>query len=124
MDWGFEVTFEGDHVKLGSYGERSIEYARAMWTEVARVCEENDCYTVLGISRAPNRMPVVDGYEHADLFNELGIDSRYRIAYAELNDENRAVARFVEDVLINRGLPGRVFASEEEARKWLFSDAQ
>lgn len=121
MDWGFTVTFEGDHVLIGSYGDRSIEYARAMWTEVVRVCKEHDCFVILGISRAPQSMPVLDGYDHPDLFKELGIDWRYRIAYAELNDEARKVTRFVDDVLFNRGLPGRVFASEEEAREWLFS---
>lgn len=120
VDRGFTVSFEGDHVRVGSYGDRSIGYARAMWTEVVRACREHDCYVVLGVSRAPQPMPILDGYEHPEIFNELGIDSRYRIAYAELNDEARSAARFVDDVLFNRGLPGRVFASEEEAREWLF----
>lgn len=120
MPENFTVAYEGDHILVGSYGDRSIEYARAVWTETLKVCKEHSCFDILIVSRAPQPMPVLDGYEHSALFKELEIDSRYRIAFAELNDEARKVTRFVEDVLVNRGLPGRVFASEEEAREWLF----
>lgn len=43
-----------------------------------------------------------------------------RIAIAELNDDARDATLFVETVLFNRGLPGKVFCTEEEARRWLF----
>ena len=123
MDQDFVVTFEGDHVKIVSTGQHSIEYARAIWAEIARVCEAHACFDVLGISHTPQPLPIVDGYEHAELFRELGIDSRYRIAWAEPGEHSRKALSFVEDVLVNRGLPGRLFASEEEAREWLSSDA-
>lgn len=123
MDPGFNVTFEGDHIRVESYGERSIDYARALWTEISQLCREHDCYLVLGVSNAPGPMPVMDGYDHANLFRDLGITGKYKIAWAELNDEARKATRFVEDVLFNRGLPGKAFASEDDAREWLFSDA-
>ena len=121
MDPGFNVTFEGDHIRVESYGERSIDYARALWTEISQLCREHDCYLVLGVSNAPGPMPVMDGYDHANLFRDLGITGKYKIAWAELNDEARKATRFVEDVLFNRGLPGKAFASEDEAREWLHS---
>lgn len=122
MSKEFVVTFEGDHVKIVSDGQHSIEYGRAIWTEITRVCKAHDCYDVLGVSHTPQPLPIVDGYEHAELFRELGIDSRYRIAWAEPGDEAKQATRFVEDVLVNRGLPGRVFVSEEKARAWLLND--
>ena len=66
----------------------------------------------------------MDGYDHADLVLELGIGSRYKIAFAELNDEARPATEFVETVLMNRGLPGKLFATEKEAREWLFAEAE
>ena len=124
MGIGFTVSFQGDHVRIDSDAERSIEYATALWTEVAKVCEEHECYFVLAVSNAPGPMPIIDGYDHADLFRKLGIAQRYRIAWAELNDNARSATEFVETVLFNRGLPGKVFGNEEDARQWLFSKSQ
>jgi hypothetical protein len=88
------------------------------------MCTKHDCYFVLGVSNAPGPMPTIDGYDHAELFQELGIDEKYRIAFAELNDDARDATRFVETVMINRGLPGRACCTEEEARQWLFSESE
>ena len=124
MGNGFTVSFEGDHVRIDTDAERNFAYATALWTEIARVCEEHDCYYVLAVSNAPGPMPTMDGYDHADLFLRLGIDQKYRIAWAELNDDARSATKFVETVLANRGLPGKVFTNEEDARQWLFSEDQ
>jgi len=121
---GITVSFKGDHVRADSTAERSLAYGTALWSEVAKICQENDCYSVLAISKAPAPMPILDGYDHAELFRELDIGPRYRIAFAELNDEARVVTKFVETVLMNRGLPGRVFATEKDAREWLFAETE
>ena len=120
MQWDFTVNFEGDHVFVASNDQHSIAYARALWAGIVEACKAHDCYLVLAISRTPEPLPILDGYEHAELFRELGIDSRYRIAWAELGYDARKALSFVEDVLVNRGLPGRLFGSEEDAREWLF----
>jgi hypothetical protein len=124
MTKGFTVTFQGDHIRIDSVAERSFDYARALWTEVVEMCKKHDCYFVLGVSNAPGPMPTTDGYDHAELFQKLEIDEKYRIAFAELNDDARDATRFVETVMINRGLPGRAFCTEEEARQWLFSESE
>jgi hypothetical protein len=121
MDKGFKVEFQGDHIRIDTVAERSIEYATALWTEVAGMCNKHDCFAVLAVSRAPNSMPIENGFDHADLFRDLGITTKYRIAFAELSDDAREATRFVETVLFNRGLPGKVFSTEEDARQWLFS---
>lgn len=122
MDKGFTVTFQGDHVRIDSVAERNIGYSRALWTEVVEMCKKHDCYFVLGVSNAPGPMPIIDGYEHAELFRELEIRGKFTIAFAELSEEAREATLFVETVLFNRGFPGKVFCTEEEARQWLLSE--
>lgn len=62
-------------------------------------------------SALANRMVVL-----ADLTHD------YRIAWVEHNEDAKDIVDFIETVLLNRGLPGRAFDSEEEAREWLLGD--
>lgn len=123
MESRFTVTFQGDHVRIETDAEKNLDYATALWTEVVGVCAEHDCYSVLAVSNAPGPMPILDGYFHAELFRELKIDGKFRIAWAELNEDARHATFFVETVLFNRGLPGKVFATEKEAKQWLLSNS-
>ena len=120
----FSVTFEGDHVKVVSVGDKSMDVARRVWTEVAEVCQQHDCYHVLGLALSETPLSIVDGYSHAELFRELGITARYRIAWVEQDRSAREVIEFTETVLVNRGLPGRLFTTEEQALKWLRDQGQ
>jgi len=116
------ITLEGDHIRVESRGKKSIAWAREFWGAVVDACTENDCYKVLSISESLVVMPIMDGFGHVDLFRELGINTKYRIAWVELNPAAIKTVRFVDAALFNRMLPGRLFKDEEEARKWLFSD--
>ena len=120
MNKTMNITFEGDHIRAESRSEKSIEWARELWTTVVKTCDENDCYKVLGISESLTVMPIMDGFDHVELFRELGINTKYRIAWVELNPDALKTVRFVDAALFNRLLPGRLFKTEEEARKWLF----
>lgn len=118
------ITFEGDHVKAVTQGRKNIDIARLLWTGIATACQEHNCFKVLVLSHAGNPMPLLDGYAHAELFRELGLTAKYRIALVEFDDDIRESAtHFAETVLFNRGLPGRLFAHEEDARKYLFEDS-
>jgi hypothetical protein len=116
------ITFEGDHIRAESRAEKSIAWAREFWSAVVEACVENDCYKVLGISESLTVMPIMDAIEHVELFRELGISTRYRIAWVELNPDAIKTVRFVDAALFSRTLPGRLFKNEEDASKWLFSD--
>ena len=115
----FTVTFEDDHVKVVSDGDKSIDVAREVWTEIAATCRQHECYAVLGVAHSDTPLSIVDGFSHAELFRELGITARYRIAWVEQNPAARDTIEFTETVLANRGLPGRLFATEEQALQWL-----
>lgn len=115
----FKVAFNGRYIEAVSLGQKTLESSRALWAEVVRVCAEHDCYFVLGISYTDDPIRVDHAFDHAELFGELGIDSRYRISWAESNSKAVDSLKFADDVLYNRGLPGRVFGSVEDARNWL-----
>ncbi|MGI9204442.1 MAG: hypothetical protein ACR2Q3_10555 [Woeseiaceae bacterium] len=118
----FEVTFEGDYVRVVSNGEKDLEFATKVWTEAVRVCEANQCYRVFGLASTTTPMEALDAYDHGRLFRDLGLDSRFRVAWVETNPEAVDITSFIETVLFNRGLPGKLFDNESEALDWLKSD--
>ena len=122
MTGTMKITFEGDHIRAESRSEKSIEWSRTFWSAVLEACLENDCYKVLGISESLTIMPIMDGFDHVELFRELGINTKYRIAWVELNPDALKTVRFVDAALFNRLLPGRLLKTEEEAKKWLFGN--
>ena len=123
MKTEIEVTFENDHVKIITSGEHSIDTARKVWSKAVETCVAQNCYKILGISNSTIPVSTIDGYDHADLFRELGINHKYRIAWVEQNSNMVEEYRFVETVLQNRGLPGKLFKDIKEARNWLFNDS-
>ena len=114
-----KVTFEGDHVRVIADGDKDYHFQNRLWQEVTDACEKQQCFNVLGVSHTTTPLEAVEGYDTARIFRELNIDSRYRIAWVETNPESRNMTEFIATVLANRGLPGRLFDTEEEATKWL-----
>jgi len=114
-----EVTFEGDHIRVIADGDKDYHFLYRAWRDVAAACELHDCYNVLGIANTTTPVEALEGFELAALFKEFNIDQRYRIAWVESDDDARDVAKFVETVMANRGLPGLLFETEAEAREWL-----
>ena len=117
------ITIEADYVRIDSEGEKSIEWSREFWPAVVQACEENDCYKVLSLSRSTKVISIMEGFDHVGLFRELGINTKYRIAWVELNVHAIKTVRFVDAALFNRMLPGRVFETEEQAKAWLLGDS-
>ena len=116
------ISFEGDHILVRSDGAKDFEVSTMLWTKVAKSCEEHQCFRVLGVANSTIPLEVMDAYDHARLFESLRIDHRFRIAWVELNPDAIDIIAFVETVLGNRGLPGKVFAEVEEAKDWLLRD--
>jgi len=114
-----EITFEGDHVLVIADGDKDYRYMDRLWRKLAAACEKYDCYNVLGIANTSTPVEAVDGYDLPVLFRELNIGQNYRIAWVELDDDARDTTAFVQTVLANRGLPGLLFDTEADARKWL-----
>ncbi len=124
MDGQFEMVFKDRYLEVTSTGHKHIDFSRRLFTAIRDACQAQDCYRVLGIGESSEPMQISDAYDHADMFNDVGIDGRFRIAWVELNPVAKEPIRFIEDVLFNRSLPGRVFDNVDDARTWLLSDAE
>jgi hypothetical protein len=115
----FVITFNKDHINVISNGDKNYASAVKLWHAIKEECERHNCFHILGIANSEKYFDTMEAYSHAELFSELGINHKYRIAWVELNSEAMETTKFIETVLKNRGLPGRVFSNEEEAKEWL-----
>ena len=113
------ISFEGDHVLVLAEGDKDMEFAEDLWTQVSDLCRTENCFNVLAISRSSRTLEALDAYEYTRLYRRLGIDKRYRIAWVELEPHATDIASFIDTILSDHGFGDRFFQSEEEAREWL-----
>lgn len=122
MNYEISVTFEGDHVLVLSSGEKDYTVVEEIWAKTSRVCETHQCFSVLGIANTSQPIEAVESYEIPAVFRRYNIDRRYRVAWVELNPEGVDVIDLAANILANRDLPGRLFATVDEAREWLLGN--
>lgn len=124
MSYEMSVVFAGDYVEARSVGDKSYQTAVALWNEILNVCDEHHCYKVLGIGASTSKgIPTMDAMQHEQLFKDFAITHKYQIAWVELNKEAIGSMKFLETVLLNRGmLNGMLFATAEEAQNWLLDE--
>ena len=119
MNYEMSVAFKADHVEAVSRGEKSLQTADKLWTEITRLCNEYNCFRVLGIADSIKQMSVMDSIDHQNLFKALNITPKYKIAWVELNEEEFDKLKNLETILVNRGFLGKAFRDIDEARRWL-----
>lgn len=122
MNSTYEVKFDGEFVMVSLRGAENIGVASRLWPDVVQMCERHHCFKVLGIADTTDLLGVADSIDHAELFENLGIDNKFRIAWVERNSHAFEATLFTESVLFNRNLPGRLFSGERDARGWLLDD--
>jgi len=123
MRYEMSVSFTGDYVEAYSIGDKSYQSAVTLWKEILKVCDKHNCYKVLGIGESTTGMPIMDAMHHEKLFRDFAITRKYKIAWVELNKEAVGSIKFLETVLLNRGLlNGMLFSTVEEAQRWLLDD--
>jgi hypothetical protein len=64
------VTFEGDHIRVRSDGEKNCQAVEQIWSKVSRLCEKHRCFALLGIGDRTKAMEVVEGCEYPGVFRE------------------------------------------------------
>lgn len=117
------ITFEGDYVQAIANGEKDFDFATDLFTQIVQVCQDNDCKKVLGLANTSKPLRTMEAYQMAELFRQLGLTHDYQIAWVELNEDSYEAIYFAETVLVNRGLPVRLFKDESQAKKWLLDDS-
>ncbi len=122
MSYQMSVTFMGGYVEAHSKGDKSYQTAVTLWREILRVCAEHECYKVLGIGESTAQMSTMDSMNHAQRFEDFSIIRKYHIAWVELNREAIESTKFLERVLLNRGLlNGKLLHDVAEAKRWLLT---
>jgi hypothetical protein len=116
------VSFEGEYVKIRSDGDKTYEYSEELWQTVGDACRKHDCYCVLGIAETTRPLPVIDGIDLPQIFQQAGITSDYKIAWVELNTDAFEAVQFLETVLVNRYFNVRLFSEIAAAKEWLLGD--
>lgn len=116
------ITFEGDHIKAITNGEKDADSAARLFTSIRDTCVQHDCFDILGLANSTKHLSVGDGYNLAKLFTRLGITVKHRIAWVELNPATHEDLYFFETVLRNRGFRIKVFPTASEAKKWLLPE--
>ena len=118
----YEILFKGDYLEVHSDGEKDLEFAYRLWTDVVAACKKHNCCNVLGIANTTSPVSVVDGYQHADMSEKIGYPAALRVAWVECNPDYFDVIKFVETVLFNRGIAQmKAFRDVDEALEWLVS---
>ena len=120
MDYKHSVACKDTYVEARSDGEKSLQTAMILWEEIVRVCNEHNCFKILGIANSSRGMPVMDSVKHRQLLQDFSITRQYKIAWVELNPEELESVKFLENFLLNRcSVRGKLFRDIEEAKSWL-----
>ncbi len=122
MSYEMKVSFMGDYVEAHSDGEKNYQTAEKLWSEITRLCSDNNCYRVLGVAKSTKQMSVMDSIDHQKLFRALNITPKYKIAWVELNAAEFDKLKALETILLNRGYIGKAFLDVTAAKNWLLSD--
>ena len=120
MTYSFDISHRDDLIDVRVGGVLDDVAIRELWSAIVKACDDHDCYNVLGISDLERPFSTVEAFGHIQVFQDVGVTWRHRIAWVSKDANSEDVLRFTETLLVNRGLVnGAIFNSIEEAEGWL-----
>ena len=119
MGYEMDLTFEGEFLRVTVTAEDDYQTSLKFFTELAQACKEYHCLNILAISNS-TPLETMDAFYHANILKEVGFTFKHRIAWVEMNPKAREMDKFIENVIVNRGvIQMKVFSNESEAKQWL-----
>ena len=119
MSYKLALKQEPSYLHVIVTGLNSWENVASYLAEVMRECMARRTYRVLIEERLEGpRLGTMDVYQVASEGADRAKGLFEAIAYVDANAKGRLM-EFAETVAVNRGLPVTVFATVEEAKKWL-----
>lgn len=117
---GFRICFDDEPDFLRAYvfdGTDSLEVSLAVWRMLAGECEATGYSRLLVVEdlRSTVDLPGIEAV--VDAMSETAI-SGVRVAFVELGQDIQG-AEFAQILSVERGMTGRAFSNEAEARHWL-----
>ena len=119
MSYKLTLKQEPSYLHVIVTGLNSWENVASYLAEIMRECMARRVYRVLIEERLEGpRLGTMDVYQIASEGADRAKGLFEAIAYVDANAKGRLM-EFAETVAVNRGLPVTVFATVDEARKWL-----
>ena len=119
MSYKLTLKQEPSYLHVIVTGLNSWENVASYLAEIMRECMARRVYRVLIEERLDGpRLGTMDVYQIASEGADRAKGLFEAIAYVDANAKGRLM-EFAETVAVNRGLPVTVFATVDEARKWL-----
>lgn len=106
-------------IQVHSNGAKDLKFATRLWTKIVEHSALTNCFKILGIAYTTSPPKAIEAYQYGALFEKLGVDEKFKIAWVELNPLTYNTSYFVETVLLNRGQNVRLFHNPEYAKNWL-----
>jgi hypothetical protein len=123
MTISYDITHSDSLIQVRVNGSLDVADVRRLWTAIVEACETHNCYDILGVSALDQPFSTVTAFNHHEIFTDVGVTLRHRIAWVDENGASNEILAFTESVLVNRSkLNGALFPSVEAARKWLNED--
>jgi hypothetical protein len=117
-DYSIEYTDSGSYLRASvSGGHDSMAISLAYWREIADAARRRGAQRVLVVENFQTQVPLLDVFQVAEQI-PLIIEG-LTVAFVDERFEHFEENRFAEDVAVNRGAVGKVFATEEAAILWL-----
>ena len=117
---GFRICYDQHPDYLRGYvfdGTDSLEVSLAMWRMLATECETTGAQRLLVVEDLHASVERAGIEQVVDVISKLGI-AALRVAFVELRDDIEG-AEFGEILCMERGIDGRAFSHEPDARHWL-----
>ena len=118
----FILHVKDGYVQVHSNGVKNLKFVTTMWHEVVELCKANKIFKILGIALTSDPLSEEESKGLLPLFNKLGLDNDYKIAWVELNPKYYQETLFAEDLLSHNGVDAKFFYEVEHARNWLLSE--
>ena len=119
MKVNIDIQLQDNYVLAKYRGPDSPEISRAIIQQLVDACDEHQCFRIMVLAYLENSLSIIDNYDLATMFREVGFSSKHRLAWVDLNPDTHESTRFAETVLFNRAIQARLFYDEEDARQWL-----
>jgi hypothetical protein len=121
MTYKLAIKQEPSYLHVTITGVNSWENVQSYLAEIMRECMARRSYRVLIEERLEGpRLGTMDVYQIAADGADRAKGLFEAIAYVDVNAQGGQM-KFAETVAVNRGLPVTVFASVDDARKWLLN---
>lgn len=120
MAFKFDISHSESLIQVHVFGTVDEVAIRQLWAAIVEACDSANCYDILGISELDEPFSASDAFNHHEIFTEVGVELRHRIAWVNKDIESHDILKFTETVLVNRSkLNGGLFQSVDEAKLWL-----